>query len=639
MRRAHLLRFSFMLLATLHFGLASGAPQPNILWITIEDTSPQFIGAYGNSDANTPNIDRLAQEGIRFTNSFSTGTLCSPSRSTIITGVRTYELGTGNHRSQIPIPGSIKGFPYFLRQAGYYTSNNSKTDYNIANEAAFNKEAWNANSVQAGWWGRKPGQPFFSVFNYLESHQSRTMVWPHDQYISEILSQLGPGEIVDDQGFTMPPFYRDSAAMRRSFARVYNALSLVDKRIGELLERLRTDNLLDSTIIFFFADHGEAMPRGKTNGIGLGHRVPFIIWFPAQYQPLSPWGPIPAVTNELISFEDLAPTVLSLAGVPRPSHLKGRPFLGTGRTAPKSVLFLSSDRADSGIDFVRSATDGRYLYSRNFMPFMPELRHTLDSVENSDIMKLIRADFASGLLTPVQARPLQARPAEFLFDLSNDPWELNNLAYSSSHSAVVTRLREAVHSNLVSSRDVLLLPEYELGQISRLGPPYEYRLDNAKFPINAIQAAAKLSGRRSAQNTKQQIGWLTNGNKIVRYWAATGLRSQSSADLANYQAQLSKALNDPYPPVAIAAAAVSYHNFRTDLARDILINYLRSANASLVMLTINFLQYTAAPEPFIPVVQEIRSLWAGNYPVSAACRGFLKNAAVGTSVLDAALAR
>ncbi|MGY6214484.1 sulfatase family protein [Methylolobus aquaticus] len=624
MRRAHLLYLILILLATLNFGLVRAAPQPNILWITIEDTSPQFIGAYGNSDAHTPNIDRLAQEGVRFTNAFSTGTVCSPSRSTIITGVRTYELGTGHHRSQFPIPANIKGFPYYLRQAGYYTSNNSKTDYNIANGAAFNKEAWNANSSEAGWWGRRPGQPFFSVFNYEDSHQFRTMVWPYDQYVSDVLAQLGPGETIDDRGFAMPPFYRDSAAMRRSFARVYNALSLVDKRIGQLLERLRTDNLLDSTIIFFFADHGEAMPRGKTNGIGLGYRVPFAIWFPAQYQALSPWGPIPAVTNELISFEDLAPTVLSLAGVPRPGHLKGRPFLGTDRTAPKDVLFLSSDRADSGIDFVRSATDGRYLYSRNFMPFIPELRYTVDSVENSDIMKLIRGDFASGLLTPVQARALQTRPAEFLFDLANDPWELNNLAFSGSHSAVVTRLRDAVNSNLVSSRDVLLLPEYELGQIARLTAPYDYRLDNTKFPIGAIQAAAKISGRRSARYTQQQIGWLSSSNKIVRYWAAVGLRSQSTADLSNYQTQLSKASTDSYPPAAIAAAAVSYHNFQNDLARDALMNYLRSTNGSLVLLAINFLQYSANPEPFIQVVQEIRGRWAGNYTVSSACRVFLK---------------
>src|SRR6056297_1862034 len=189
--------------------------KPNILWVTIEDTSPQFIGCYGNEDARTPVIDNLAEEGVRFTNAFSTGTVCSPSRTAIITGVKTYKAGTGNHRSKYPVPEFIKGFPYYLQQQGYYTTNNVKTDYNVRGEKDFINEAWNESSNQAGWWNRQPGQPFFAVFNYNDSHQSRTMTMTYDWYQENVLDHLLTEEIIGEDEFEMPPFYRDSPEMRK----------------------------------------------------------------------------------------------------------------------------------------------------------------------------------------------------------------------------------------------------------------------------------------------------------------------------------------------------------------------------------------------------------------------------------------
>uniref|UniRef100_UPI003592E90A sulfatase-like hydrolase/transferase n=1 Tax=Pricia sp. TaxID=2268138 RepID=UPI003592E90A len=215
------------------FCSAFGQDNPNILWITIEDTSPQFIGCYGNQDAATPVIDKLAEEGVLFTNAFSTGTVCSPSRSAIITGVPTYKLGTGHHRSKVPVPEFIKGFPYFLKKAGYHTSNNFKTDYNVANEKQFVQEAWHESSDSGGWWNKKPGQLFFSVFNFAESHQSRTMSMSFDWYIKNVREHLPEEEIIADTAFEMPPIYRDSPKMRKQMARVYNAIALTDIRIGE----------------------------------------------------------------------------------------------------------------------------------------------------------------------------------------------------------------------------------------------------------------------------------------------------------------------------------------------------------------------------------------------------------------------
>src|SRR5690554_5678649 len=358
------------------FGNKQGeANKPNILWVTIEDTSPQFIGCYGNETSCTPVIDKLAEEGVRFTNAFSTGTVCSPSRTAIITGVKTYQTGTGNHRSKYPVPDFMKGFPYYLQQQGYYTTNNVKTDYNVANEKAFIAEAWNESSNKAGWWNRQPGQPFFAVFNYNESHQSRTMTETYDWYLKNVLEHLAPEERIGENEFEMSPFYRDSPEMRKQFARVYNSIKLTDNRIGELLARLEADNLKDSTIIFFYADHGEGMPRGKTNGINYGYRVPFVIWFPEMYKHLSPWGTGGAIISEPVDFTDLAPTLISLAGGEIPEHIQGRPFIGKKRSEPTDYLHLSSDRSDNGIDMVRTVTDGRFVYSRNFMSYIYEARY------------------------------------------------------------------------------------------------------------------------------------------------------------------------------------------------------------------------------------------------------------------------
>ncbi|MCL4484167.1 MAG: sulfatase, partial [Bacteroidetes bacterium] len=391
-----------LLLLPLFFSSAVFAQQkPNILWVTIEDTSPQFIGCYGNPDAHTPVIDLLAKEGVRFTNAFSTGTVCSPSRSCIITGVKTYKLGTGNHRSEYPVPNFIKGFPYYLQQEGYYATNNSKTDYNVANAGKFTKEAWNESSNKAGWWNRKPGQPFFAVFNFMDSHQSRTMTEPYSWYLKNVLDKLPESERIGENDFKMPPFYRDSPEMHRQFARVYNSLKLTDNEIGTLLKKLDDGHLRDSTIIFFYADHGEGEPRGKTNGINLGYRVPFVIWFPEMYKNLSPWGTSGVVTDELLDFEDLAPTLISLAGGKIPDYLTGRILMGRNRSKPTDHLVLSADRSDNGIDLVRSVTDGKYVYSRNFMPFMPQARY-IRYMEIGEIKQQMRKDLADKKLNPLQ---------------------------------------------------------------------------------------------------------------------------------------------------------------------------------------------------------------------------------------------
>lgn len=596
--------------------------RPNVLWITIEDTSPQFIGCYGNKDARTPVIDKLANEGVRFTNAFSTGTVCSPSRTTIITGVRTYEMGSGNHRSTYNIPDFIHGFPYYLKETGYYVTNNSKTDYNVGNKKQFTNEAWDESSDTAGWWNRKLGQPFFAVFNFMDSHQSRTMTLPYEWYVETVLDQLPKEDQIGENDFNMPPIYRDSPEMRKHFARVYNSIKLTDNRIGELLDRLDKEGLRDNTIIFFYADHGEGMPRGKTNGINMGYRVPFVIWFPEKYKHLSPWGTSGVVSSELIDFEDLASTMISLTEGKIPDYLKGRVLMGKNRSKPVDYLELSSDRSDNGLDIVRSITNGRYMYSRNFMPFVPQMRY-IRYMEIGEIMNQMRSDLSQGKLDSLQRSIFEERPAEFLFDVENDLWETRSLVDDPKYAKVLGKMQKQLDKEILKSQDVMFLPEYEIGLINKTETAYEYRLDKTRYPLKEIYAAASLSGKRGTKITKQQVDLLRSKNKIVRYWAILGLRSQNSEDLKPYHKEIMKATNDEYPPVAITASAIAYQDFNNAEAESKLKKFCKNDNIDLALMTINYLLYVENKQPFVETIKEVLEMPDRGKNVNVACMDFL----------------
>lgn len=582
---------------------ASAQKLPNVLWLVIEDTSPQFIGCYGNNQAKTPNIDRLSKDGIRFVNAFSTGTVCAPSRCTIITGARTFEMGTENHRSNYPIPAMINGFPSYLRNVGYYTTNNYKTDYNTSNAAQLIRSSWDESSDKAGWWNRKPGQPFFSVFNFMDSHQSRTMTNPYDVYKKQVLDVLPIEKQVSDNVIEIPPFFRDSKEMRHELARIYNSISLADHKLGLIIEKLRKDNLLDSTIIFFYADHGEGMPRAKTNGIDLGYRVPFVVWFPEMYKKLSPWGKGGVVTNEMINFSDLAPTLLNLAGVKIPSYMHGRVFLGKGSQLSPKSMFLSSGGSEGVSELTRTVTNGRFSYSRIFMPFMPELYYK-KYFEFSDILQFMRRDLKNGVLSNVQAMSFQPRDAEYLFDFENDPWQLNNLAHRPEYQMLLKEMRSETEKNIIKNRDVMFLPGYEMDKISSNSNLYDFRMNDKDYPIKEIYRAASLSGIRTTRSLKQQVVLLRHFNPIVRYWAALGLRSQGIR-VKDYKKLLFNALDDNYPPVKIIVASILYDQFADSKAAAILKEAITGRNGKLTKLAIQMVQYQKYATEFIGSIEMV----------------------------------
>ncbi len=527
--------------------------RPNILWLTYEDTSPQFVSCYGMTGmTTTPAIDELARTGVRFDNAFATAPVCSASRSAIITGVCNLATGLGHHRSRYAIPSDlIRGFPVYLREAGYYTSNNAKTDYNLVEEDEFIRRNWNESSTTAHWRNRPAGAPFFSVFNYMESHQSRTMTMPWGWYEEDVLAELGPDAVISPQEVIVPPVYRDTPEMRRHLSRVHNSLRLCDLRMRQRLDELIEDGLEEDTIVFCFADHGEGIPRGKCNGIGFGYRAAFVIHLPQRYRHLAPWAPGSA-TDELLSFEDLAPTVLSLAGVPVPEIMTGRPVLGGQRADPPACIFAARDRLDDTPDLARSATDGRYVYTRNYFPHMPVVKYQKYS-DVGDILRAIRRDYAQGLLTDTQAELVRpTRPLEYLYDLHSDPWEIRNLAGDPAHGGALERLRNATREHSLATGDVMYLPEPQMAALPAGTTPYEKRHDPVYNPLPQLLEAADLVGRPSAID--RQLELLEHEHEAVRYWAAVGLFA-ARASLGSYAQAVRRRLHDPSPEVAIELAA------------------------------------------------------------------------------------
>ena len=558
--------------------------KPNILWLTYEDTSPEFIGCYGNKQAHTPNIDNLAKDGVRFDAAYSTGAVSSASRFCLITGVRPSGMGTGNHRSGYAIPENIKGFPYYLRQAGYYTANNVKTDYNIFNAKQFTTDAWDDCSEKAGWWNRRPGQPFFAVYNSVASHQSRTMTNSWNDYEQKVLAKLDDSEKIKEGNLLMPDFYRNSPEMQHNISRVYNSISLMDKEFGQCLDRLERDGLKDSTIVFCFSDHGEGITRGKGSAVNLGYKVAFIAWFPPMYKHLSPWG-TGVGTDELISFEDMAPTVLKLAGVQLPEYMKGRVFMGATPTVKKKYVFPALDRTDESSELSRSVTDGRYLFTRVFMPFQPFVRWNM-YYDVSDLQKQIRADYKANLLNDKQKSILEPRQAEYLFDLQNDTWETVNLIEKSELKAKADELRNALVKELIAVRDAHFMTEYAFKTAKKM--PVELAADNANYPIKEILDAALLVGN-GKKAVNEQLKLLSDKNRYVRYWASIGLFSQLGS-LKNKEKQLLKLLaTEEFPPVRINLSVLLFKISNKKCYKDEIQTLLAQKDPELLRITMHLL--------------------------------------------------
>lgn len=518
--------------------------QPNVLWITCEDLS-SHLGCYGDHYAMTPNLDHFASEGIRYKNAFATAPVCTPARSTIITGLFASSLGTQHLRGSVPLSPQIRCFTEYLREEGYYCSNNEKEDYNFKTPST----AWDESSHTAHWRRREPGQPFFSVFNLFMTHQSQTRYGK--EKLKEINQKLSTKERHDPDKAPIPPYFPDTPIVRLNMAALYTQVILMDKRFKEILDQLKEDGLEEDTIVFFYSDHGDGLPRGKRWLHDSGIRVPLIIRFPNNFQHLAPEKP-GSMSKELVSFVDFAPTVLNLASVPIPSSIQGRAFLGEKRMAPRKYIYAIRDRVDEVLEFSRSVRDERYHYIRNFFPHRPRMQRSFFS-EITPIRQELRRLYAAGELNEDESWLMHPnKPPEELYDTTMDPHEMYNLADFPDHQEVLSRMRKSLYQWMITTGDTSLLPEPEMIARSKGGSPFDMAQDRASFAIEDILEVADLVGRGSSHLAELRV-FLSHSDNAIRYWAATCLAALGkNAKPATGELQI--ALQDYSPSVRFTAA-------------------------------------------------------------------------------------
>ncbi len=469
-KKEHLVALALLLGPMSVFGVKQQAvkvERPNILWLSCEDISPT-LSFYGDSTAHTPNLDKLASESLVFTRAFAVVGVCAPSRSAIITGMYPASIGTQNMRTahdvmgwgvrkydqktgatdvagqpvrlySAVIPDFVKCFTEYLRADGYYCTNNYKTDYQFAAPVT----AWDDNSKNATWKNCPSGRPFFSVFNHEVTHESR-------MWINKKLPQT-----VSSKSVPLPDYYPEDSIVRQDVARNYSNIELLDKQLGEKIAELKKAGLYDKTIIFFFSDHGGPLPRGKREIYDSGLRVPLLVHFPG--------GAHAGRVDDLVSYVDLAPTILSLAGIKPPDYMQGQAFLGTYKASePRKYIFGSGDRFDEFSDRIRVIRDKRYLFVKNYYPELPAYKDVTYRKQMDMMNELLRLRDGGKLSGPTAYWFRPAKTKEEFYDCQTDPFNLNNRIDDPQYAAKIKELRDALDHFVTDIHDKASIPEAQM---------------------------------------------------------------------------------------------------------------------------------------------------------------------------------
>ncbi|MCX7818459.1 MAG: sulfatase-like hydrolase/transferase [Kiritimatiellae bacterium] len=517
----------------------ASTPRPNMLWITAEDIGPHW-GCYGDAYARTPNIDALAARGLRYRTVWATAPVCAPARTAIIAGMYPSALGAEHMRSEVAPPPWLRMYPQLLREAGYYCSNNSKEDYNLSKPG----RVWDDSSARAHYRNRAAGQPFFAVFNYTMTHESavrrRPHTWRHDVERAPV-----------------PPYHPNTLEVRQDWAQYYDNITDFDAKVGEHLRELEAEGLGDETIVMVYGDHGPGLPRCKRWPYDSGLRVGLVVYIPEKFWHLAPPNHRPGdEVKRLVSFVDLAPTVLSLAGVRPPDWMQGRAFLGPHTAEPTECLFGLRGRMDERIDMVRAVRTSRHVYLRHYHPHRIYGEY-LDYMFQTPTTRIWKQLYDAGRLeSPAQRRFWEPKPCEELYDLEVDPHETVNLADSAAHRHVLQTLRGALRRHVMEVRDVGYLPEAEVHRRAAASGKTigDFARDPVLYPLERIFDAAELAACRDEGSVPRLAELLADADSGVRYWAAVGFCIRGRAAVRVGRDALRGALADESPSVRIAAA-------------------------------------------------------------------------------------
>jgi uncharacterized sulfatase len=519
------------------FVLPAQTVRPNILWLTAEDIGPH-LHACGDNYSTTPNLDRLAARGCIYNNAWSNAPVCAPARTTIISGVYPTATGSEHMRSMTRMPAGWKMFPGYLRDAGYYCSNNVKEDYNLEKPEG----TWDDSSRNGHWRNRKSGQPFFAVFNHEITHESQIRRSTTNQHF-----------LHDPAKAPLPAYHPDTPECRKDWAQYYDNITTMDTQIQTRLDELEKDGLTQDTIIFFYGDHGPGMPRLKRFPYDSGLHVCILAVFPEKFRHLAPKDyALGTRSNRLVGFVDLAPTMLSLAGVKAPDFYQGLSFSGPYEAPPRTYSFGFRGRMDERYDLMRTARDQRYSYVRNYNPHKIYGQHIAYLWETATTAVWDRLH-QEGKLKPPQTYFWETKPPEELYDLETDHDEVKNLASSPDHKNVLERFRKAHMEHERAVKDIGLLPEAEIHARAKKAAPYEVGHDPKQYAFDRVLAAADLASSKKAGVTAQLIKAMEDSDSGVRYWAATGILIRGAEEVNKAHSHLKKALNDVSPSVRVAA--------------------------------------------------------------------------------------
>ncbi len=567
---------TFLTIITILSGLAyatvsAGQDRPNILWITSEDNGC-FLGCYGDSNADTPNLDDLAERGVRYENCFANAPVCAVARSSWILSLPAVSSGIHHMRCKYRLPDELIPYPTLFRRAGYYVTNNAKTDYNTR---SFEKEIWDECHGRAHYKNRKPGQPFFAIFNIGTSHESS--IFP-----KTVERRVKRGEIpkkpqVAAENIKLPPYQVRTPETIQDWQRMYDSIKLMDREVGQVIRELEKSGEADNTIIIYNSDHGGITLRSKRYLHDSGTRVPLIVYFPEKWRHLAP-GRAGSVSDRLVQFIDMPRTFLSLCGIDIPQHYAGRVFLGSGVEPAPEYVFLFSNRFDECPDMRRAITDGRWKYIRNYQPDRPRYQMLRFIWFQEGQQSQYRA-YKAGRTSEAQAAHYRDQPPEELYDTSTDPHEIRNLATESNFKEKLQTMRRKLDSEILANRDIGFLPEPQMAAIDadNAGKTiYEFARDDSNYPMEEVLKLANIAHKRNPADIPAFIQALGHSTETIRCWGMMGLRMLGT-QAAPVKAQIERALKDSSASVRINAAIALGNLGEKERACTLLIEEARSA--------------------------------------------------------------
>ena len=522
--------------------------RPNILWITSEDNDKYWLGCYENKNARTPSLDALAEESVRFEHFFSNAPVCAVARSTILTGVHAPSQGSQHMRSRHPIPASYKPYVSYLREAGYYTSNASKTDYNFEIN---DKSLWDECSKSAHYKNRGKDQPFFAIFNLTDCHESS--LFPEKTANARESGKISATPRLNPEEIHLRSYLPDLPEIRQDVAIYSDFITLMDERVGQILAELEKEGLAEDTIVFYYSDHGGVTPRGKRYLKDTGVNVPLLIRVPEKWKKFSPFS-AGEVTKEVASFVDLAPTVLSLLGTKTPAYMQGRAILGAHRVEPseQNYTFLFADRFDELYGIRRGLTDGRWKYIRRFTPSYSAAPYSFFQFGQRG-WQAWRQAWQDGKLEPRFNRMWEKNQVvEELFDTEQDPWEVQNLASDPAHRTRLEAMRKALREQMVEYKDTGLVPEPFFAELAPRSPIADY-VSSREENWSSVVDLAFAASTGEAGNLPQFVAKLSSSDPLERYWGVQGCLLIGKKANESSEA-LTTLLDDSHAAVRAAAA-------------------------------------------------------------------------------------